>query len=81
LQFALIKAPKNGKIKTEHFPHSTRNVSPSATGNPQDIVPRKRKLTESSVREALVKSKGNKLQAAKILGIGRATLYRFLDSL
>ena len=81
LQFALIKAPKNGKIKPEHFPHSTRNVSPSATGKPQDIVPRKRKLTESSVREALVKSKGNKLQAAKILGIGRATLYRFLDSL
>ncbi len=35
-------------------------------------------LTEARVREALVATGGNKLQAAKELGVGRATLYRFL---
>ncbi|VFQ42825.1 pas fold [Desulfoluna butyratoxydans] len=38
-----------------------------------------RKLEDASVREALVKTGGNKAKAARILGVGRATLYRFLD--
>ncbi len=36
------------------------------------------KLTEEAVREALTATNGNRLQAAKRLGVGRATLYRFL---
>lgn len=38
-----------------------------------------RKLEDASVREALVKTGGNKAKAARILGVGRATLYRFLE--
>ena len=81
LQFALIKAPKNGEILPEHFPQFNKTISCSSTVRPVPIIPKKRKLTEESVRKALVDSKGNKLKAAKILGVGRATLYRFLDSL
>ena len=37
-----------------------------------------RKLDIDSVKGSLVKSGGNKAKAARILGVGRATLYRFL---
>lgn len=37
-----------------------------------------RKLDADRVRAALTKTGGNKARAAKVLGVGRATLYRFL---
>ncbi|BBO83039.1 sigma-54-dependent Fis family transcriptional regulator [Desulfosarcina ovata subsp. sediminis] len=37
-----------------------------------------RKLDAESVSAALTKTGGNKARAAKVLGVGRATLYRFL---
>jgi DNA-binding NtrC family response regulator len=36
-------------------------------------------LNEEIVKTALEKSGGNKAKAARILGVGRATLYRFLN--
>ena len=38
-----------------------------------------RKLEAGIVKDVLKKTGGNKARAAKILGVGRATLYRFLD--
>ncbi len=38
-----------------------------------------RKLGTSTVRRALTKAGGNKAKAARLLGVGRATLYRFLN--
>jgi transcriptional regulator of acetoin/glycerol metabolism len=35
-------------------------------------------LDIEGVRTALIKTGGNKAKAAKLLGVGRATLYRFL---
>jgi PAS domain S-box-containing protein len=37
------------------------------------------KLTVAGVRQTLVDTNNNRLQAAKLLGVGRATLYRFLN--
>ncbi|MCK4839659.1 MAG: sigma 54-interacting transcriptional regulator, partial [Desulfobulbaceae bacterium] len=45
------------------------------------VSPRKRKkLTVASVRQSLAETGNNRLQAAKLLGVGRATLYRFLNA-
>ena len=38
-----------------------------------------KKLDSDSVQSALIKTGGNKAKAAKQLGVGRATLYRFLS--
>jgi len=38
-----------------------------------------KKLLSETVEEALRKTAGNKTKAAKVLGVGRATLYRFLE--
>ncbi len=37
------------------------------------------KLTEELIKDALLQTGGNKAKAAKLLGVGRATLYRFFD--
>lgn len=55
---------------------------PMELGGGQAEVARRgptRKLDENSVRESLIKTGGNKAKAARVLGVGRATLYRFLD--
>lgn len=43
-----------------------------------ETLPAKGKLTIDSVRLAIEKTGGNKSKAARVLGVGRATLYRFL---
>jgi transcriptional regulator with GAF, ATPase, and Fis domain len=40
-----------------------------------------RKLDQETVRAALARSGGNKAKAARMIGVGRATLYRFLAGL
>ena len=72
LQFAIVKC--RGKIiSPRDLPMEIRDIQDmsSRTGPP-------RKLAIDTVKTALEKTGGNKSNAAKLLGIGRATLYRFL---
>jgi PAS domain S-box-containing protein len=73
LQFALIKC-QGRVIEPQYLPG---NISPAAKHLP---VRRKRKckLDSKTVEDALQKTKGNKLKAAKLLGVSRATIHRFL---
>jgi PAS domain S-box-containing protein len=87
IQYALIKA-KGGGITAEHLPRDVRSRSGVRPGEPTGVdgvaverLPAPRgsaRLSVEAVRQALVRTGGNKVKAAKILGIGRATLYRFL---
>jgi len=85
LQFASVRC-QGTEIEARHLspdltrtqveplpiPVITRDPEPAPTG-------RKRKLTVEAVQEALAQTEGNKVKAAKVLGVGRATLYRFLN--
>ncbi len=83
LQFALIKCRGN-TILPHHLPPEISNrlrILPySGTPDREQGKPgRKPKLAAESVRLALEKTAGNKAKAARVLGVGRATLYNFLS--
>ncbi len=46
-----------------------------------EVNPGARSVDEAAIREALVKTEGNKQKAAELLGIGRATLWRKLKNM
>ncbi|MEJ2169967.1 MAG: sigma 54-interacting transcriptional regulator [Desulfobacterales bacterium] len=73
IQFAYVKS-KGDVILPVHLPAAVRQ--------PASKIPRRRrrrrKLDQNLVLDALSRTKGNKLQAAKLLSVNRATLYRFL---
>ena len=72
LRFALVKSkgriitPADLPLEMQH-----REKAGSARGS-------SRKLDLDSVRTTLAQTGGNKAKAARLLGVGRATLYRFL---
>jgi PAS domain S-box-containing protein len=72
VQFGIVRS--SGDIITaEDLPLELREFDrPAARRGPV------RKLDPEFVRQALVKTGGNKARAARLLGVGRATLYRFL---
>lgn len=75
VHFALVKV-KGRLVHPDNLPMEVRQREKSCyTPGPP------RKLEQDAVRLALQQSGGNKVKAAKILGVGRATLYRFLDNL
>jgi transcriptional regulator with GAF, ATPase, and Fis domain len=72
LRFALLKA-RDRAIDLEHLPAELREWREDRT----TCGPR-RKLDKEGVLEALMRAGGNKAKAARMLAVGRATLYRFL---
>jgi transcriptional regulator with PAS, ATPase and Fis domain len=73
IQYAIVKS--NGKvIQPEDLPMEFRKATPLQKARGPAV-----KLNAEQVRAALLKTGGNKARAARRLGVGRATLYRFLD--
>jgi DNA-binding NtrC family response regulator len=82
IQFALIKS-KGSTIQREHLPpeiSSAVMMSESHNLHTPGKAGRKPKLASDVVEKALRKSGGNKAKAARILGVGRATLYNFIGA-
>lgn len=71
LHYALVKC-KGRLIRPEDLPMELKSVRSSRRGPT-------RKLNKKMVRAALDRTGGNKAKAARHLGVGRATLYRFLE--
>ncbi|HLD36956.1 MAG TPA: sigma 54-interacting transcriptional regulator [Planctomycetota bacterium] len=73
LQFALVKCRGN-VIKPEHLPASISQANKHLSIRRH----RKGKLDSRALEDALQKTHGNKVEAAKLLGVSRATIHRFL---
>lgn len=74
IHFALVKA-RGPNIEAEHLPVEIRGTGCS-TPKPGP----KPFLTPETVSAAIRQSGGNRSRAAKLLGVSRATLYRFLEA-
>ena len=74
VQFAIVRCrgnviqPKDLPMELKDFMHAKPKRGPAG------------KLDLESVRDALIRTGGNKVKAANRLGVGRATLYRFLNN-
>lgn len=72
IRYALVTA-RGRMVQVENLPLELRNWNKSHPSRGPA-----RKLDHEAVRAALQKTGGNKAQAARLLAVGRATLYRFL---
>jgi PAS domain S-box-containing protein len=73
IQFALVKS--SGRLITrDDLPMEIRASRPETLRRGPS-----RKLNRVTVQRALAQTGGNKSKAARLLGVGRATLYRFLS--
>ena len=80
IQFALIKC-RDRQIRPLHLPSEITDTVIVSTGMPKikGKAGRHPKLSADAVDQALARAGGNKAKAARILGVGRATLYNFLN--
>jgi PAS domain S-box-containing protein len=80
LQYALVKC-HGEEIRPEHFPPARMTgVRPAAPVETVAHQARRAALTIERVREALAKTGGSRRDAARELGVARATLYRFFEA-
>lgn len=82
IQFALVRS-RGEKILPLHLPQEIAKDKNVALGikirkNDEATTPVKGKLSVDSAKNAIEKTGGNKSKAARLLGVGRATLYRFI---
>ncbi len=82
IQFSVVRA-RGKTILPSHLPEEITEKIDLNQGilnrsSMDDIVPVRGKLNSEAVKAAIRKAGGNKSKAAKVLGVGRATLYRFL---
>jgi DNA-binding NtrC family response regulator len=84
IQFALIKC-KGDMIQRDHLPPIALNPLASVKTPPNSApslpipVKGRQRLTHEIIEAAILQAGGNKGEAAKALGVSRATFYRFLD--
>ena len=72
VRYSLVRS-RGRMIRPAHLPPELRDAPRGASAGPR------RKLDAETVRAALEKAGGNKAKAARLLAVGRATLYRFLN--
>jgi PAS domain S-box-containing protein len=87
IQFALVKC-RGGALELAHIPPqiaAAKNIYPerrseetSPVANAQPAPQPGRKVVREDVLSALGRTDGNKAKAARLLGVNRATLYRYL---
>jgi len=73
IQFAFVKS-RDGNITPDNLPMEINDNRLS-----QIIRGPSRKLDRAQVESAIKKTGGNKAKAARLLNVGRATLYRFIN--
>ncbi len=83
IQFSVVRS-RGSQILPTDLPmeiSQNREISPQTekTYPEQETLRVRGKLDIESVKTAIRKTGGNKSKAARVLGVGRATLYRFLD--
>ncbi len=78
IRYLLVKCP-NEKIEPSYLPPDIQEKQISSARVVTPIKGKREKLDRQSVLNALHECNGNKVKAAKLLQVGRATLYRFLS--
>jgi PAS domain S-box-containing protein len=76
IQYSMVKC-RTDTLETEHLPPEIREFSLKAVVSKAGRPP---KLDLETVRDALQATRGNRAEAARLLGVSRTTLYRFLEN-
>ena len=74
IEYAYVKC-HGGLIGAEHLPPEIASYKGKQVSKPGPA----RKLGKEEIITALAQAGGNKKKAAQLLGVGRATIYRYLD--
>ncbi|MEN8134076.1 MAG: sigma 54-interacting transcriptional regulator [Thermodesulfobacteriota bacterium] len=79
IRYLLVRC-REDVARPQHLPDNLLAGQTARSTTAATVRRKRKKLTIGSVRQALLETGDNRLQAAKLLGVGRATLYRFLNA-